>query len=110
MNTIITTAISTLTGLAIGFLVSKVKEYKGKADKTKANNEVQNEALKLLLQSNLTNAYFIYEETQKVKDYQYKNWLNMFNIYKKLDGNDYLDAVYERLKKIKIEKTDIMKN
>ena len=109
MKIIISTALSTLTGLVIGYLVSKVKEYSSKAKDIKTNNGIQNEALKLLLQSNLTNAFFVYEETRKIKDYQYKNWLNMFKIYKKLNGNDFVDELEERLKELKIEKTDILK-
>ena len=109
MNTIITTAISCLVSLAIGFLVAKVKEYYSKIKDNKANNDVQNEALKLLLQSNLTNAYFVYEETKKIKDYQYKNWLNMLKIYEKLGGDDYIHDIEARMKQFKIEKTDIIK-
>lgn len=109
MQTIITTTLSTLTGLVIGFLINKLKEYRNKIENNKKNNNVQNEALKLLLQSNLTNAFFVYDETKQVKDYQYKNWLNMLKIYEVLGGDDYIHELEQRMKTFDIIKTDILK-
>lgn len=109
LTTIINTTISTVVGLLIGFLIGKIKEYNGKIKDEKANNIIQNEALKLLLQNALTNAFFVYEETKMMKDYQYKSWINMFKIYKALGGNDYIDELNNRIKKFEIEKTGIMK-
>ena len=109
MQTIITTTLSALTGLVIGFLVNKLKEYYIKIENSKKNNNVQNEALKLLLQSNLTNSFFVYDETKQVKDYQYKNWLNMLKIYEVLGGDDYIHELEQRMKTFDIIKTDILK-
>lgn len=109
MQTIITTTLSALTGLVIGFLINKLKEYYNKIENSKKNNNVQNEALKLLLQSNLTNAFFVYDETKRVKDYQYKNWLNMLKIYEVLGGDDYIHELEQRMKTFNIIKTDILK-
>lgn len=109
MQTIITTTLSTLTGITIGFLINKLKEYRNKIENNKKNNNVQNEALKLLLQSNLTNAFFVYDETKRVKDYQYKNWLNMLKIYEVLGGDDYIHELEQRMKTFDIIKTDILK-
>lgn len=109
MQTIITTTLSALTGLVIGFLINKLKEYYNKIENNKKNNNVQNEALRLLLQSNLTNAFFVYDETKRVKDYQYKNWLNMLKIYEVLGGDDYIHELEQRMKTFDIIKTDILK-
>lgn len=109
MQTIITTTLSALTGLVIGFLINKLKEYYNKIENSKENNNIQNEALKLLLQSNLTNAFFVYDETKRVKDYQYKNWLNMLKIYEVLGGDDYIHELEQRMKTFDIIKTDILK-
>jgi hypothetical protein len=67
------------------------------------------EALKILLQSNLTNQYFVYEQTGEIKDYQLKSWLNQLNAYENLNGNDYVHELDRRIKKMKIVKTDILK-
>lgn len=109
MNTILTTALSTITGLVIGYVVSKLKDYGKKNRELKENNKRQNEALKLLLQNNLTNIYFVYQKLGEIPDYVYKNWKNMFHIYKILGGNDFVDSLDNRMNKFKIVRTGLLK-
>ena len=84
----------------LGFLVAKVINYKKKNDSIK-------EGLKTLLQSNISNTYFLYEPIKKMPDYLYKNVKNEFKAYKKLDGNDYIDDLMEKMKQWEIIRTDI---
>lgn len=109
MNTILTTALSTITGLVIGYVVSKLKDYGKKNRELKENNKRQNEALKLLLQNNLTNIYFVYQKLGEIPDYVYRNWKNMFHIYKILGGNDFVDSLDNRMNKFKIVRTGLLK-
>lgn len=109
MNTILTTALSTITGLVIGYVVSKLKDYGKKNRELKENNKRQNEALKLLLQNNLTNIYFVYQKLGEIPDYVYRNWKNMFHIYKILGGNDFVDSLDIRMNKFKIVRTGLLK-
>lgn len=87
----------------LGFLIAKVVNYRKKNDGLK-------EGLKILLQSNITNAYFYYEPFHKIPDYVYKNVLNEFKAYKQLEGNDYVDNLMEKIKKWEITRTDILKD
>ena len=50
MNTILTTVLSTITGLIIGYLTKLIKGYKDR-------DNVQNRALRNILKSNLLNQY-----------------------------------------------------
>lgn len=81
----------------------------GKYKKNKSNNELQNEALKLLLQNNLTNTAYVYLEIGEIPDYVYRGWLNQFKIYKKLGGNDFIDELHTRMEKLVLSRTDIIK-
>ena len=83
MNTIINTAISTITGLVIGYLVKCLANY-GKKDK------VQNKALRNLLKSNLVNQYYVYAEIGKVPRYIKEAWYDMFESYVELGGNSFI--------------------
>ena len=74
-----------------------------------ADDQLTKEALKILLQSNLTNQYFVYEQTGEIKDYQLKSWLNQYKVYESLGGNDYMHLLYEHIVNMKIKKTDILK-
>lgn len=89
-----------LTG-ALGYLVSVVKNYKKKTNAT-------NNALKIMLQNNLTNTYYVYSTKKKIPDYVYKNWLNMLKEYENLEGDDYIHILAEKMKQWEFTKTDIL--
>lgn len=83
MNTIITTSISTITGLIIGYLVKSIVNYKKR-------DNVQNSALRNILKSNLVNQYYVYAEIGSVPRYVAQAWYDMFESYTQLDGNSFI--------------------
>lgn len=89
--------------IILGYCISLIKNYKKKANAT-------NKALKIMLQSNLTNTYFVYSTKKKIPDYVYKNWLNMLEEYENLEGDDYIHTLAERMKSWEIVRTDILNN
>ena len=108
-QTIINTAISFVVGSILTYCVGRIKHYKKKLNQKTENEKVQNIALQTILQSQLTNTYFVYQELGEIPDYVYKNWLNMLKIYEELEGNDYVHTLAEKMKSWKIIKTDILK-
>ena len=104
INTVITFVISTV----LGYCLNVIKGYKIKSKKEKANENVQNEALLYLLQSKLTDIYFMYEDKKAIPDYIYKNWKNLLAIYEKLDGDDYIHTLDEKMLTWSIIKTDVL--
>ena len=93
----------------IGKYKRKNQEQDEKIQMLLKDDELTKEALKILLQSNLTNQYFVYEQTGEIKDYQFKSWLNQYKVYESLGGNDYLHLLNSRIERMKIKKTDILK-
>ena len=89
-----------MTG-ALGYCVSVIKNYKKKTTAT-------NKALKIMLQNNLTNTYFVYSTKKKIPDYVYKNWVNMLDEYENLEGDDYIHTLFEKMKTWEIVRTDIL--
>ena len=85
----------------LGFFIAKVSNYK------KKNNSMKI-AIMTLLQSNLTNTYFLYDEVKAIPDYIYKNFLNELKAYEGLDGDDYIHTIAEKMKSWKIIRTDIL--
>lgn len=83
MNTIITTSISTITGLVIGYLVKVIVNYKKR-------DNVQNSALRNILKSNLVNQYYVYADIGSVPRYIKEAWYDMFESYISLDGNSFV--------------------
>jgi hypothetical protein len=105
---IISTIITFVVSGALGYCVKVIKEYKSKKEQCDKNNEVQNQALVMMLQSSLTNTYFAYEKLGEMPDYVYKNWINLLKAYERLGGDDYIHVLAEKMKSWKLVKTDIL--
>ena len=100
---ILKSVISYVVPAILGFLIAKVVNYRKKNDSLK-------EGLKTLLQSNISNTYFLYEPMKVIPDYLYKNVLNEFKAYKRLDGNDYVDGLMDKMKDWELTRTDVLKD
>lgn len=110
MEAIIKTVIGSLTTLIIGYLTGALKKAKQKNKDIEANNNLQNEAIMMLLQNNLTNQFFVHDTVKEIKDYQYRNWLNQLRVYEALGGDDFVHELADRMKSFKIVETDILNN
>ncbi len=98
VNDILKIILGTLIPMIIGFLISKV-----------SNVKTIKIAMMTLIQSNLTNTYFVYEQLKEIPDYVYRNWLNLLKIYEKLGGDDYIHELADRMKTWEIAHTGIIK-
>lgn len=103
MEDILIKIINYFIPLVLGYLISVVNNYGKK-------NKATNNALKIMLQNNLTNTYFVYSTKKKINDYVYRNWLNMLDEYEKLEGDDYIHVLADRMKNWEIVRTDILNN
>ena len=108
-QTIINTAITFIISSILGYCVSVIKSYKKKLNEKSEESKLLKEALMTMLQSNLTNTYYVYENVGKIPDYVYKNWSNSKKIYEQLGGNDYIHVLADKMKSWDFEKTDILK-
>lgn len=106
---VILTIVGFITTGALGYLVAKVKSYKDRIKNKNSENDLLKKAIMTMLQSNLTNTYYVYESNETIPDYVYKNWLNMLKMYEQLGGNDYIHVLAEKIKHWDFEKTDILK-
>lgn len=83
METIITSALSTITGLVVGYLIKLITGYKNR-------DNVQNKALRNILKSNLLNQYYVYAEIGSVPKNIKETWYDMFESYSELGGNSFI--------------------
>ncbi len=109
VETIIKSAIGVIVSGALGYCISKIKEYKKTIKEKEQEKDLLKEAMMTMLQGSLTNTFYVYEELGKIPDYVYKNWLNQKKIYEELGGNDYIHVLADKMKKWNFEKTDILK-
>ena len=107
-HTIINTAITFVVSGILGYCVSVIKGYKKKIKEKSKNENVQNMALLTLLQSQLTNTYFVYSELKQIPDYMFRNWINLLKVYESLGGNDYVHTLEKKMQTWEIVKTDVL--
>ena len=112
LNEIILKAILTIVGFCVtgllGFLVAQVKQYKKREKEEKEERELLKNGLKMLLQSNLTNVFYVHSALGQIEDYKLKNWYNELKEYYALGGNDYMHVLEDKMSKLKIIRTDIL--
>ena len=96
MKTILTIVGFVVTGL-LGYFVAKIKGYKEKETR-------QEETLKCLLRSNITSKYYVYSELKEIPYYEKENIDKMFEQYKKMGGNSYVDTIVREINSLPLKK------
>lgn len=96
MKTILTIVGFVVTGL-LGYFVAKIKSYKEKDTR-------QEEALKCLLRSNITSKYYVYSELKEIPYYEKENIDKMFEQYKMMGGNSYVETIVSEINQLPIKK------
>lgn len=111
-NEIILKVVLTIVGFCVtgvlGFLTAQIKQYKKKEKEDKEEKELLKNGVKMLLQSNLTNVFYVHNELGQIEDYKLKNWYNELKEYEALGGNDYMHVLEVKMSKLKIVHTDIL--
>ena len=76
-----------LIGVLVGCIVSIGKVMSG---------------TKCLLRSEMLRIYYRHQDTGEIRQYEYENFVYLYEAYKKLNGNSFLDKVYAEVKKFKV--------
>lgn len=71
-----------LLGTIVGVLVTVSKVANGQ---------------KCLLRSDMLTIYYNNRETQKIRQYEYENFVLLYEAYKALKGNSFIDKIYEEV-------------
>lgn len=96
---IVNIVIHYIVPMLLGYLLSSIKIRK-------KENESTRKALITLLQSNLTNTYYVYDTIKEIPNYIYRNWLNEFKVYEELGGNDFVHILKKKMESWKIVHTE----
>lgn len=76
-----------LLGVLVGCIVSISKVMNG---------------TKCLLRSEMLRIYYRHQDSGEIRQYEYENFVYLYEAYKKLKGNSFIDKVYEEVKKFKV--------
>ncbi len=72
-----------LLGLLTGWLISLSKIFSGH---------------KCLLRSEILRIYYHNKDSQKIRQYEYENIVMLYEAYKGLRGNSFVDKIYDEIK------------
>lgn len=107
MKTILITAITCVMTFWIttflNIIVNNYKEKKKKKDIHLSEDVLQHDALICLLRSNITSKYYVYNSVGSVPIYEKENVNYMYQQYKKMDGNSYIDELVIKFNKIPVK-------
>lgn len=76
-----------LLGVLVGCIVSIGKVMNG---------------TKCLLRSEMLRIYYRHQDSGEIRQYEYENFVYLYEAYKKLKGNSFIDKVYVEVKKFKV--------
>ena len=107
-NTVLNALITIIVSTGFGYCISLIKNYKQRLKEKEKNETIQNEALLIMIQNDLTNIFLKYEKKKAIPDYVFRNWNNLFKIYIGLGGNDYCHTLKKIMENWDIVKTDIL--
>lgn len=109
LSKIILTIIPMIITSSLGYISVKLKFYSEKIKNKENNEELQNVAIKIILKSQLTKTFFVYNELQKIPDYVYQDFQDVLKVYEYFGGDGYVHALARKMENWKIVKTDILK-
>lgn len=58
--------------------------------------------MKCQLRSDMLKIYYAHEESKLIRQYEYENFVYLYEAYKALKGNSFIDKIYEEVKTWKI--------
>ena len=111
---IITSTLTCIITMIIGYLVGQVKHKKQDYNKIKDDIKILKKANLSQIKSSLTNTFYAYDEIHNtqgfVPEYIQENWIEEYDNYKELGGNHYMEALYNKVLNWTTKKThDIIK-
>lgn len=77
----------TLLGMIISFIITISKIMAGQ---------------RCLLRSEMLRIYYHNRDKGEIRQYEYENFVLLYEAYKKLRGNSFIDKIYEEVKKWKV--------
>lgn len=89
--------VSSITTGIIGYFMGKIKSYKNR-------DKRQEEALKCLLRSSITSKYYVYSELGEIPYYEKENIDRMFEQYKLMGGNSYVETIVKEINHLPTKK------
>ena len=74
-------------GVLVGVIIPVITSIKKIANGTRCQ-----------LRSEMLRIYYRNHDRQEIREYEYRNFVELHGAYKALNGNSFIDEIYERIK------------
>lgn len=98
-----------ITSLVISTLISIItllslvcKPFRERIIGKREDNEHRRETDRCLLRNSITTIYFKYCKESEMPEYEYENLERLYNQYKNLGGNSFVDKIWNEVQKWKV--------
>lgn len=81
----------------ISVLLGVVKWVANKYKRTAEKMERVAEGVKCQLRSDMLHVYYRHCENKTIRQYEYENFIMLYEAYKALGGNSFIDKIYKEL-------------
>ncbi len=88
INSIVLYICTTIIGMLIGYLMKTISSF----------SEIKS-AIRGLLRVVMVDVYYHYRDSRKIPYYVKEAWLLNYDIYKKLNGNSFIDTLKDEIEK-----------
>ena len=91
----------TATSAALAILIKPIRE---RLFKDKRNNETERNGLKCLLRNEILKIYYRGRDAEEISQYEAQNFIHLYEAYKNLGGNSFINEIYEIVTTWKVTK------
>lgn len=102
MSTEIWVALITSVFTLLGVIITVEANNKKQAKKAKEDSNKKSEGMKCLLRSKMLETYYKRYNSKQIRQYEFENFIHLYEAYKALGGNSFIDEVHEEVMKWKI--------
>lgn len=88
------TSVVALVAEIIGLIILILTYYR----KSKKQMDKIADGTKCQLRSEMLRCYYHNREDKKIRQYEYENFVKLYESYKALDGNSFIDKIYDEIK------------
>lgn len=85
----------------IGILVPVISSNRRTAESVQQTREEQEriaEGQRCLLRNDMLDIYYANQESKTIRQYAYQNFVLLYEAYKALKGNSFIDKIYDEVK------------
>lgn len=108
LTTILTTTVSSIVGISIGFIYSnlqcKIKDSSDREDKEKHDIDLLKSSMYSIMRNTLKNEFEIYSKKGWCDTNTKDTLTDMYNNYHKLGGNSFITDLYTKVMNLPTEK------